>query len=221
MAVNTHNLASQTYEKILKDIVELRLAPGSFLLERDISEQLGVSRTPVREAIKRLTQEGWLIAQERRRPVVKGISLEEGEAIFQFRNMAEVFALEWTVDNGMARSLAGLLDQEIQKMLLLRDQPILFLRADVQFHSTIINQVNNKYLSRAWHTVGEEIVRYALYSMDYTRTVDTINNEHEALVQSLWENRKEETVQTLLTHHNKVMAGLKRQLLQFQTQQME
>lgn len=210
--MENRNLANVIYEQILKDIVELKYAPGSFLIERDISEELGVSRTPVREAIKRLTQEGWLIAEERKRPIVKGFSLHEGAALFQFRNMAESFALNWAFDHGKARALAGQLDLELQKMNEVRNESIPFLRSDVQFHTTIINNVKNEYLSRSWQTVGEEMVRVAIYSMDYSRMIETIMGEHEVLVQNIWENRKDEALAMLHDHHDKVYAGLEREL---------
>lgn len=210
--MENRSLAIGIYERILTDIVELRLEPGSFLIERDISEQLGVSRTPVREAIKRLTQEGWLIAEERKRPFVKGFSIEEGKAVFQFRDMAESFSLGWAFDNGQARALAGQLDLQMQKMQTVQNDPIRFLRSDVQFHTTIIDLVGNEYLTRSWNTVGTEIVRFAIYSMDHLRTVDRIMDEHEILVQNTWENKKHEAIHMLHAHHDMVFAGLERTL---------
>lgn len=217
--MESKNLSNVVYENLKKDIVELRLTPGTFLLERELSERLGVSRTPVREAIKRLTQEGWLVAADRRRPAVKGFSIEEGRALFQFRHMAESFALRWSFENGMARVLAGQLDLRLRKMLEAREDSIRFLRSDIQFHTTIVETVGNEYLSRAWSTVGEEIVRISIYSMDYARTIEAITEEHESLVTSLWENRKEEALETLRGHHDKIFAGLERQLASPETGQ--
>ena len=137
------NLASKIYQKILADIVELRLMPGDFLLERNISEKLGVSRSPVREAIKRLIQEGWLIAEDRHRPVVKGFSLKEGTALFQFRRMAELFAIDWAFDNGLAKNIAGQLDLYSRKMREAAEDQVKFIRADVDFHTAIINVTDN------------------------------------------------------------------------------
>jgi DNA-binding GntR family transcriptional regulator len=207
------NLANKIYQKILADIVELRLVPGDFLLERNIAEELGVSRSPVREAIKRLTQEGWLISEDRRRPIVKGFSLKDGTALFQFRHMAELFSLDWVFENGLAKNLAGQLDLHIRKMREVMDVQVKFIRADVDFHTAIVNAVDNEFLTRAWFTVSNELVRTAIYGMDYLRTINKIIREHEDLIQYMWENDKIMATRMLILHHENVFEGIKRQLL--------
>jgi DNA-binding GntR family transcriptional regulator len=211
--MGSFNLANKIYQKILADIVELRLVPGDFLLERNIAEKLGVSRSPVREAIKRLIQEGWLIAEDRHRPIVKGFSLKEGTALFQFRHMAELFALDWAFENGLSKNLAGQLDLYIRKMREVAKEQVKFIRADVDFHTAIVNAVDNEFLTRAWITVGNELVRMVIYGMDYFRTVDKIIDEHENLIQSMWENDRMAAAQMLILHHENIFEGIKRQLL--------
>ena len=61
------SLSAQVYEKIKGGIISLKYPPGSVLKERELSESLGVSRTPVREAIQRLSQEFWLVPGEGKR----------------------------------------------------------------------------------------------------------------------------------------------------------
>ena len=212
--VENRNLASIVYEKIRDEIVELKVPPGAYLLEREISERLGVSRTPVREAIKRLTQEGWLLAEERRRPIVKGFSIREGRDIFQFRNMAESFALSDAFDRGMERMLAGQLDIHLRKMVETKQDSIRFIRSDIHFHTAIVYFADNRYLSRAWSTVAEEIIRISIYAMDYARTTETVVGEHEALLQHLWNSEKERALSVLIGHHDMIFAGLERQLAQ-------
>jgi len=216
--MENRNLSNIVYEKILADIVELRIEPGAFVLERNISEGLGVSRTPVREAIKRLTQEGWLVAEDRKRPYVKGFTLEEGAALFQFRKMAEMFALNWAFENGMERFLAGRLDLQIRKMQEVAEDNVRFIRADVEFHTEIVRTMNNDYLTRAWHTVAEQIVRVAIYGMDQTRTVDKIVDEHEAMVQCIWGNKRDDAYNVLSLHHELIFAGIERKLIMYDSE---
>jgi DNA-binding GntR family transcriptional regulator len=206
------SLARSIYDELLADIVELRLSPGEFLLERKLSERLGVSRTPVREAIKRLIQDGWLIAEDGKRPVVRGFSLSDGRSFFEYRSMIEQFALNWAFENGESRRLAGQLDICARKMRKLESDKVGFIRADVNFHSEIINNVRNDYLSRAWDTVGNQIIRMAMFGMDYLRTTDKILSEHENLIVRMWENRQEEALDTLRGHHAQILEGIARQL---------
>ncbi|MEG1911875.1 MAG: GntR family transcriptional regulator, partial [Cloacibacillus sp.] len=64
------NLSSTIYESIKERIINGDFLPGGILMERTIADEFGVSRTPVREALKRLSQEGWVDWEERRRAVV-------------------------------------------------------------------------------------------------------------------------------------------------------
>ena len=69
-AKKEQNLSSAVYEAIKDKIINGEFLPGSILMERSIAEEFGVSRTPVREALKRLSQEGWVDWEERRRAVM-------------------------------------------------------------------------------------------------------------------------------------------------------
>ena len=87
------NLSNVIYLDIKRQIVELRLLPGEVLLERTLASSLGTSRTPVREALKRLAQDGWILWQERRRAVVRDISIKDVQEVFMLRKMVETFAI--------------------------------------------------------------------------------------------------------------------------------
>lgn len=208
------NLSTRIYESLKKGIVELKFAPGSLLQERQLAEALGASRTPVREAIKRLVQEGWLVGEDRRRVVVKGLSLKSAKEVFEFRSMVEPFALSLAFKNGEARSLAGKLDLQIQKMASLREDRIAFIKADMVFHTLIVENTGNDLLIRIWKNISEEIIRIAIFSMDEARKTEVILSEHTEIVQALWEGRKESVLETLALHHRMILEGLERGLSQ-------
>jgi DNA-binding transcriptional regulator YhcF (GntR family) len=64
------SISGKIFEDLKMGILELRFPPGSFISDRMIAQQEGVSRTPVREALKRLSQEGWIVWEERKRAMV-------------------------------------------------------------------------------------------------------------------------------------------------------
>ena len=98
--VDERPLSQQVYETIKKDIVSLKYPPGSFLKERELAESLGVSRTPVREAIQRLSQEFWVISGDGKKMQVRPITIADVHEIIQIRNIVEYSAIDWLMNNG-------------------------------------------------------------------------------------------------------------------------
>ena len=94
------NLSSSVYELIKNKIINGEYMPGSVLMERSIAEEAGISRTPVREALKRLSQEGWIDWEERRRAIVSRITIEKILELFTLREMIEPFAIKKAIDDG-------------------------------------------------------------------------------------------------------------------------
>ena len=88
-AKKEQNLSSAVYEAIKDKIINGEFLPGSILMERSIAEEFGVSRTPVREALKRLSQEGWVDWEERRRAVVSEITISKIMELFTLREMID------------------------------------------------------------------------------------------------------------------------------------
>ena len=94
------NLSSTVYETIKDKIINGEFLPGTLLMERNIADECGVSRTPVREALKRLSQEGWVDWEERRRAVVSEITIEKIVELFTLREMIEPFAIKKIITDG-------------------------------------------------------------------------------------------------------------------------
>lgn len=86
--------SDKAYTTLRSDIVDWRLPPGSVLAEVELSARLGVSRTPVREALARLTAEGLAEPQSGRGTVVSGISLDQVDELFELRSALECRAAE-------------------------------------------------------------------------------------------------------------------------------
>jgi DNA-binding GntR family transcriptional regulator len=95
--------ASDTYERLRSLIVEGRLAPGSRVIETDVAERLGVSRTPVRSALQRLRQEGYVVSSgdgERSRPVIAPLTKADARELFYLVGQIEGLAAHFTAQLG-------------------------------------------------------------------------------------------------------------------------
>lgn len=83
------SLSDQIYRTLRHALLQREFTPGTRMVETALSEQLGVSRTPVREALNRLTVEGWLEARPNKGVVVAGISPQEVRERYSLRQVLE------------------------------------------------------------------------------------------------------------------------------------
>lgn len=210
--INTDiNLSNLIYQQIKNDIIEMRRFPGAFVLERQLADEFSTSRTPVREALKRLMQEGWLVGDDRCRSKVSELTETRCNEVFAVRSMIENYALSCTFIRGDCRVLAGKLDLEIKNMEKLKTRSIEFVKTDLRFHTTIIDHLGNSVLSRIWQSISDEITRISIFAMDEERRPDIILKEHYSIMQALWNENPTELI-SLDRHMNLIMDGLMRTL---------
>jgi DNA-binding GntR family transcriptional regulator len=93
------NLSARVYNQIKHLILCNEIMPGQKLYHQQLSERLGVSRTPVREALTRLVQEGYVSFLPKRGFTCKEIRLQEAEELYELREALEAFAVEKAVEN--------------------------------------------------------------------------------------------------------------------------
>ena len=87
------NLKTLAYNKIRQKIVTCEYAPGTFLNEETLTEALGLSRTPIRDALSRLEQEGLITILPKKGLMVSGITEEDVHSMFEMRLLVEPYAL--------------------------------------------------------------------------------------------------------------------------------
>ncbi|HEX6770062.1 MAG TPA: GntR family transcriptional regulator [Candidatus Binatia bacterium] len=102
------NLSARVYNQIKQLILCNEIMPGQKLHHQQLSERLGVSRTPVREALTRLVQEGYVSFLPNRGFTCKEIRLQEAEELYELRESLEAFAVEKAVEKLSDRALAEL-----------------------------------------------------------------------------------------------------------------
>jgi DNA-binding GntR family transcriptional regulator len=104
------------YEKLRDEITDWELQPGTVLSEIEISNRLGMSRTPVREALKRLAREGLVRDEVGRSAVVATLSIEEAIHIYQVREALETYAIR-VAARGFERDGFAQLIEPLQRLL--------------------------------------------------------------------------------------------------------
>jgi len=154
----TQNLHKTIYEKLKSQIINFTLKPGQKLQDRQLGLQFGVSRTPVREALNRLVQEGFVRQISGRGYFVKEITIKEIEDLYEVREALEVLAAQQAtrnIDNRQIKKLCEILKSH--KKLIQKGESKGRLLEDADFHKTIILSSGNKYLYEIIDNIFDKI----------------------------------------------------------------
>ena len=147
----------KTYATLLDRIQRGDLAAGAFLVEAELAESLGVSRTPVREAIRRLAAEGLVQTEGRRRAQVREFDLREVEELFELRARLEGYAARRAAERITPAQLARLheLDDAMHALLGAVGEGAVARFADLNddFHHVIAGAADARHLEAALRPV--------------------------------------------------------------------
>ncbi len=174
------------FENLREAILDGRLKPGQRLMEIQLAEQMGVSRTPVRESIRKLELEGLVVMIPRKGAYVSNMSLKDVIEVLEIRasleGLAAYLAAERITDEDLIK-LEKIADDFSQS----KDDYDLetLLRKDVEFHECIFKATNNKKLHQLITSLWEQVYRFRfMYISDYESTVN-IDKEHRLILDAL------------------------------------
>src|SRR5262245_15145618 len=153
------NLSSRVYHQIKRLILRNEIMPGQKLYHQQLSERLGVSRTPVREALTRLVQEGYVSFLPNRGFTCKEIRMQEAEELYELREALEAFAVEKAVANLTDAAVNGLREKmnaygRDVKNRFTRDRLVF----DQDVHLEIARLAGNETMTKTLSHVFERIV---------------------------------------------------------------
>ncbi|MFT3963114.1 GntR family transcriptional regulator [Propionivibrio sp.] len=183
------SLKQRIYDIVKDDIISGGYDHGHVLNERSLSDALGVSRTPIREALKLLETEGWIEYVPYKGAIVRRMSPETLKEIFEIRNALEVLSVGLAVQRMTPEAIAGLKDfLAQQRQLVEAEQPPIaqFINLDQDFHLTIARLSGNALLVELIEKLRDKaraIGTHALYAGN-RRFLDTLA-EHEEIILAL------------------------------------
>jgi len=209
------NLSARVYNQIKHLILCNEFMPGQKLHHQQLSERLGVSRTPVREALTRLVQEGYVSFLPNRGFTCKEIRMQEAEELYELREALEAFAVEKAIAN-LTDSALALLRNKMNSYG--RDVQNRFTRGrlvyDQDVHIEIARLAGNETLTSMLAHVFERIVlkRRTDGLYDPARGM-TAHQEHLQLLEAIERRDPRDAVATIRSHiqagKKNVMADLK------------
>lgn len=180
--------SDKAYAALREDIIEWRLAPGTVLAEVEQSERLGVSRTPVREALGRLTAEGLTTAAGGRGVVVTDISLDDIDELFELRETLEGKAAALAAARGERPVFERLHAELLRAPEMLNDSdPARHDYYDLvgRLDDAIDEAISNSYLAQAMRSLRVHLVRVRRLAADDAERLQAAAAEHAAIAEAI------------------------------------
>lgn len=197
------NLKTLAYNTIKEKIVTCRYAPGTFLNEELLTEELKISRTPIRDALGRLEQEGLIEIKSKKGITVTSLSIKDVNMIFEIRRLYEPYILK---NYGSCLSEDKL--NEFYHIFLHKDSSSecfqnndYFYDLDSAFHQTIVDACPNPYLRQNYAMIQtqNERFRFMTGNVSNNRLEDTFK-EHIDIIRSCLKKDWASAAQKMLHH---------------------
>lgn len=202
MKINEYLPLREVVFNTLRDaILKGELKPGEHLMEVQLANKLGVSRTPIREAIRQLEAEGLVVMTPRKGAVVAEITKEDLTDVLEVRKTLEKFAVELACSNINNEELERLHQcHEIFKSAFDSGELTVIANKDEEFHDVIYGASRNKRLIQILNNLREQIYRYRLeYIKDEEKRFILID-EHDKLINAI-ENKDVATAKEVIEAH--------------------
>ena len=186
--------------QIRHDIVSLRLRPGERLSENELALQFGTSRAPVREALIRLAEEGFIKVLPQRGSFVTSISLAAMQRARFVREALEVAIVRRAAERGLSPAAKAQVQATLTEQEQARRDPERFTRADDAFHRTIAEDVG---IAQIWAVLEREksqLDRVRFLSLPAITPVDDLIRQHKGIVAAI-ERRDADAAEAAMRGH--------------------
>ncbi len=200
LEVEGASLSEKVYRRLAADIAEGRLSPGKLLLETALAKELGVSRTPVRDALRLLVNEG-LVEDRPEGLVVAHLTVKEVQDLLQTEAALDCLACRLAVQRGTDEQMAAL-EAIMARMegAADRDDHEAWMDADRQLHQQIADMADNNSLARFTGQVNTLLARTRHLSVRQPGRLKMSNQENRQVVEAIKARDGELAVQAMEAH---------------------
>lgn len=195
------SLRNKVFKYIKTQIITGQYNPGESLVESKLAEELGVSRTPIREAIRLLELEGLVETIPNKGAVVLGISPKDVEDIYAIRQLIEGLAARWAAERITTNEL-----KELHKILDLmefyasRQDLEEMANLDNKFHQLIFEASGSKILNLTLSNLHQYVQLARMESLKVPRRAEHTLQEHRCILESFIEKNPEKAEKALARH---------------------
>lgn len=194
-------LWEDTLDVLRLSIIRGELPPGTQLVEVELGERLGVSRGPIREALRRLELEGLVVSQARRGAFVVGLTEQDVHEIYSLRLMMETFAIEQAAERSTPEAVAALkrcVDQMREALHLHNAAGI--VQGDVAFHRTLLSMAEHRRLLKVWELVALPVQALLAVADTVYADMATAIDQHLLLVDAVAARDPQRAAEQLRIH---------------------
>jgi DNA-binding GntR family transcriptional regulator len=208
------------YERIKSLILTMECRPGDIIAENSISKKLGISRTPAREALKKLEQEGLVVSSNRRKRVYI-LTLTEISQIFDLKKVIEGAIARWAAERGSEKDLAKLKSIVTEMNRIVRRKPsgddqvkawkAEWLQWDVCFHDQLFKMAGNARAEQYIGSLNAFWHRLRLGILAIEGRIETSWSEHSRVAEAILRRDPSgagEAMESHLENLKKMLIGL-------------
>ena len=194
-------LQNLAYERIKTLLINGQLEFDEVYSANHFAEILGVSRTPIREALLQLTSEGFFVSLRGRGFKIKEFSEKEIQDFFEARKMIEAYVIEQLVDEVSAEDLKPL-DDSLAQMINghKKTETYSFLEADKSFHMNLIRRYQNSLLESIMGNIRDFISILGQKALASPGRVQEVIREHQHILEALHQKDRIKAVQAIQYH---------------------
>lgn len=201
------------FNTLRQAILRGELEPGERLMEITLANKLGVSRTPIREAIRKLELEGLVTMIPRKGAVVASISEKDMRDVLEVRVTLDELAVSLACKNFTDEAIADLkAAQDRFENAVIAHDIMKIVDADVAFHDVIYNCTNNARLIQMISNLRETMYRYRLEYIKDARNHSILINEHNDIIDCLVKRDVEGVKKAIRIHISNQERGIVRQI---------
>ncbi|MHB1653302.1 MAG: GntR family transcriptional regulator [Desulfitobacteriaceae bacterium] len=188
------------YEELKKSIINNVLEPNTVLNEREIAQSLGISRTPVRDALKLLEFEGWVTTIPWKGTYVSYLTKEDVREVIQLRKGLEILAIELIekVSEENLISLKSILERMYEHAK--NGEQTEFMNQDKMFHLFLVKLSKNSRLIQIVSNLSDHIYRLGISAITLEGRILESSDEHRAILDALV-NGNIEAAKQYVSHH--------------------
>jgi DNA-binding GntR family transcriptional regulator len=195
------SLRDQAYSAVKRRIITMRYRPGEYLNEARISDDLGIGRTPVHQALDRLRLEGMVDIIPRKGVIVRPVSLDEVLELIEIRLVNEPYCAALAARRATSKEIAAM-----QAVLARTDEHIpthdleALMDLDREFHMSISRAAKNRILAELLLQLHERSLRFWFISLNDRHHLLQVRREHGEVLQAIAERDSEAAAATIRAH---------------------
>lgn len=189
---NHRPLREIVYEELKMQILTGKIVPGTRMMEVDLAEDMGVSRTPIREAIRKLEKEGLVTIEPRKGAYASQISAEDMLEILEVRQNMEGLAAFFAASRMTQEQLHVLKEvEDAYNRAVEEGSTPDMIRYDSKFHRLIVESSNNKVLIQMVEQLQEMVLRFRYLYYDDFKRAERMPEEHQMIVDAIEKSNSE------------------------------